>query len=171
MMAPHNELQQIIKNKCQRCFLSRLCALTPCCNLSMCTKCFFHDDHPCGPGTKSVPVRRCLNRCHQRLDNGWGDRCWMACKRAYEHQGFCDCLGDHSGWRAPIRVPQRPTLALGLQSITCTCNADQDYPPLFCYMHSAEQARIHSSCLVWVPRTESVVFKEPETTSFSISEH
>ena len=148
MMTPHNELQQTLKNKCQRCFLvPRLfCASTPCCNLNMCTKCFFHDDHPCGPGTKSVPVRRCLDRCHQRLDNGWGDRCWMACKRAFDHQGFCDCLGDHTGWAGPCRVPQCPIFTNVLKPVpksscvrrpnTCTCNVD---PPL-CLIHSAYQA-------------------------------
>ena len=172
-MAPHSGLQQAIINKCQRCFLvPRLfCAVSPCCNLNMCPECFFHNDHPCGPGTNNVPVGRCLDRCDLRLDNGWGDRCWHACRRALGHQGYCDCLGDHKGWRAPIRIPPRPMLSHGLTSTTCTCNADQDYPPLFCYKHSAEQARIHSSCLVWVPRTESVVVTEPEMTSSSTEEH
>ena len=109
-MTPHNELQQELKNKCQRCFLvpHLICAITPCCDLNMCPTCFFHDDHACGPGTKSAPVRRCLQRCQYRLDNGWGDRCWSVCKRAYDHQGLCDCLGDHTGWAGPCGVPQCP---------------------------------------------------------------
>ena len=106
MMTPHNEMQQILKDKCQRCFLAdiKTCATANCCNLKLCTACFYHPDHACGPGPNSRPLRRCLKRCQQRLDSGWGERCWEPCKRAIDHKGFCDCLMDHSAAWSPRRV-------------------------------------------------------------------
>ena len=111
-MVPSSKLQQKLKNKCQRCFIADMatCATAHCCKLNLCPSCFFHPDHSCGPGPNRFPIRRCLQRCQQRLDFGWGSRCWEVCKRAYDHKGFCDCLQDHRG-KSPTHMSESLQIA------------------------------------------------------------
>ena len=83
-----------------------VCATANCCNLILCEKCFFHEDHTCGPcGPSNRPVPRCLLRCQYRYDSGWGDRCWSDCKRAVGHRDICVCLQDHRGRPGWDQIP------------------------------------------------------------------